>query len=190
MRWLSGRRIMAIAAALALGTSGCGVPTEAHPRMLDPSAAPYRAVAVTPEPAPTGSRLVHIFLVSGDILEPVARRVPSGGDVDTVLRALLAGPTEAESGRGLTSATPRELSSVVLSPSGVAVVGLPGESDAPGRSDEALGYAQIVLTLVELKDVDAVQFLRDGELLAVPRGDGSVTERPLTRSDFLDLLGA
>ena len=157
--------------------------------MLDPSAAPYRAVAVTPEPAPTGSRRVRIYLVRGEVLQAVDRRVPSAGDVDTVLRVLLAGATDEESGHGLTSATPREFSTVILSPSGVAIVGLPDEGEAPGRSDEALGYAQIVLTLVELKGVDAVQFVREGEVLAVPRGDGSVTERPLTRSDFLDLLG-
>ena len=66
-------------------------------------------------------------------------------------------------------------------------VQVPDRTPDAARSDEVLGYAQIVLTLTG-QGATAVRFTRDGEQLDVPRADGSLTAQPLVRGDYTSLL--
>ncbi len=71
---------------------------------------------------------------------------------------------------------------------GIAVVELAEEAVAGGRSDEVLAYAQLVATLDAFPEVKAVQFVRDGEPLPVPAGDGVLTRRPVSLADYRQQL--
>ncbi len=51
-----------------------------------------------------------------------------------------------------------------------------------------LALAQVVTTLAGLPEVTAVRFVRDGQDLPVPRGDGAIVPGPLTAADYRDLL--
>lgn len=185
----SARRDSALAISLALALCGCGIAGESKPRLLDPNAALYRELAASPSAAPTGPARVRVYLVRDNSLVAVVRSVPSLADLSAVAQALLVGATKSESDAGLTSAAPRQVNSVTLGPGGVAVVDLPvAATGDQARSDETLGFAQLVLTLDDLPTVQAVRFTKDGSPLAVPRGDGSITDVPLTRRDYLDLL--
>jgi spore germination protein GerM len=44
---------------------------------------------------------------------------------------------------------------------------------------------QIVLTMTTRRDVGRVRFLLDGEPVSVPRRNGTVTDDPVTRADYL-----
>ena len=54
-------------------------------------------------------------------------------------------------------------------------------------ADQLVAMAQLTYTLTELSGVDRVGFLRGQEPLAVPRPDGTVSDGPVTRSDFATL---
>ncbi len=171
-----------------LGVSACGIHAESAPRPLDAAAGPFRDVGQAPTPAPTGSGRALIYLVQDGHLVAVTRRVPAPPTPADALAALLSGPTGREGHAGLTTSVLTGTSLDQQSPTAANVdVPLPVGSEY-GRSDEVLGYAQVVLTLTSLPGVTSVQFLRNGQPLDVPRGDGSLARTPLTRRDYAALL--
>lgn len=181
---------LGLCASLLLGSSACGIHSESAPRPLDDAAAPFREVRQGPTPAPTGTARALVYLVQDRRLVAVTRRVPAPPTPLAALAALQSGPSGGESDAGLTTsvlagftldAKPRVGAKVNID------VPLPVSSDS-GRTDEVLGYAQVVLTLTSVPGVTSVQFLRKGETLDVPRGDGSLARVPLTRRDYASLL--
>lgn len=174
---------------LLLGTAACGVPADSAPRPIE-GRGPNAELGRSPSPAPTGTARAVVYLVRDDRLVAVVRGVPAPASADDVLAVLAEGPTGRESDAGLSTAV---LSGTALDTerrsAGIAFVAVPteGASDS-GRSDEVLGFAQVVLTLTSLTEVTGVRFLRDGNLLDVPRADGSLSREPLTRRDYTDLL--
>ncbi|MEU8664244.1 hypothetical protein AB0C31_47320, partial [Actinoplanes philippinensis] len=69
-----------------------------------------------------------------------------------------------------------------------AAVEIAAPEEGAGRVVEALAYGQIVCTLTSRTGIAAVTFLRNGQRLQVPDGDGAVTEEPLTASDYRVLI--
>ena len=63
-----------------------------------------------------------------------------------------------------------------------------GFADAAPR-EQLLGLAQLVYTATELGAVDTVRFEIDGQQVAVPRADGSVTDQGVRRVDYAALKG-
>lgn len=175
------------AALTSVVMSSCGVGPQERPQLLRAQDAPAGALA-SPSPAVSGAARVLVYLVNDGVLVAVSRAVPPAPTAQTVLQALLAGPTRREKDAGLVSAVPP---SVVLAAGVTGVVHVdvpPRDSASAGRTDEILGYAQIVLTLTTLRAVTGVEFDRDGKPLPVPRSDGSLTPGPLTRRDYVALL--
>ena len=168
--------------------TGCGVNAESSPRALSVTSGPFERLNASPTPAPTGVGHALIYLVQDGALVAVTRRVPTQPQPQDVLQALLAGPSGRESAAGLTTAVPADVT--VQSTKGAVVQLLLAGSAAPDaqRSDEVLGLAQLVVTLTGLRGVSAVEFVRDGHVLAVPRADGQLSTAPLTRKDYLTLL--
>jgi spore germination protein GerM len=181
---------LGLGAVLLLGSSACGIHGESAPRPLDAAAAPFREVRQAPTPAPTGTGRALVYLVQDGRLVAVTRRVPAPPTPAAALAALQSGPTGPESDAGLTTSVPAgsTLNEQPSTSTNVNVdVPLPVGSGS-GRSDEVLGYAQVVLTLTSVPGVTSVHFLRRGQSLDVPRGDGSLTSTPLTRRDYASLL--
>lgn len=179
-----------LAALLALPVLvGCGIPQDEQPRALDPAAAPFRVFASQAAPTPEGELAAELWLVRGDRPEPVVRAVPRPGSPEQVLEQLLAGPTETESEAGLSTAIPTafELDDVQVE-DGIAVVSLEGLGDQV-RNDNNVAFAQIVATLDARPDIEGVRFRTGDTDLQVPRGDGSLTDAPVNRESYAELLG-
>ncbi|MEV7332169.1 GerMN domain-containing protein [Micromonospora sp. NPDC093244] len=186
---MTGRRLTALALVALL--SGCGVPTDAAPRTVQPPPGPFPAPVPTDATVPAGRFDETVCLVRDNHIVPVLRRVHRPSGADEQLRHLLAGPTAGERDDDLASALPGAVNAAGVRVTGTqahVVVDEPG-TDA-GRSDEVLAFGQIVCTLTGRDDVTTVVFLRDGRPLGVPRADGSLSTRPLTRADYAPLIRA
>ena len=181
------RRLVALLALPVL--VACGVPQEDEPRALNPADAPFRVFASDAAPTPEGELAAELWLVRGDRPEPVVRAVPRPGSPEQVLEQLLAGPTESESEAGLSTAIPTafELDGVEVE-DGIAVVTLEGLGDQV-RNDNNVAFAQIVATLDARPDIQGVRFRTGDTDLQVPRGDGSLTDAPVNRESYAELLG-
>lgn len=177
-----------LALLVALVLTGCGVPTDAEPRALDAAEAPFQVFSSSAPPAPTGDGRVALYFVRDDRVVLQTRAVERSTDVEALLKLLLEGPTPQQVEAGIRSALPTTFSieSVEVGRNGVAVVTLGGESTQISTSP--LGFAQVVATLTAPGRAEAVRFRLDGEDLPVPRGDTSLTEEPVDRSDYAELL--
>ncbi|CAN5340920.1 hypothetical protein BH24ACT10_BH24ACT10_05500 [soil metagenome] len=178
----------AFALLLALVLTSCGVPTDREPRALDATEAPFQVFSSTAPPAPSGDGRVALYFVRDDRVVLQTRAVERSTDVDQLLDLLLEGPTPQQIEAGIRSALPTTLSvaEVEVGRKGVAVVTLGGESTQISTSP--LGFAQVVATLTAPGRAQSVRFRLDGQDLPVPRGDTSLTEEPVDRSDYADLL--
>lgn len=185
------RRLAAPAIALILAVlTGCGIPAENSPRQIEPPGGSSGSTAPTaPISAPAGSVVERLCLVKDDKLVSVERRTRSEPTVDAQLQHLAAGPTEAESDDGLTSAlTGTSVVAGVELVGSEATVEVGNSLDGPSRSDDVLAYGQIVCTLDARSDVSGVSFIQHGQRLGIPRADGSLSEGPLTMADYATLI--
>lgn len=178
------RRLALLAVLLV---AACGVPVDDSPRDLGGSQVVYGSNA--PAPDRFGPAVERLYLVRDGKLVRVLRRTPAPRAPSQMVEDLVAGPTRAEQQDGLGSALSQmRVGSTIVSQRRAAVeIGAP---PVPGaRSDEVLAYAQIVCTLTSQgAEVGTVSFTRDGQTLAVPRGDGSLSTGPLTIADYAELI--
>src|SRR6188474_1202003 len=119
-------------AALAAGCDGAGD---------GDSSATTTTTATTPTTTSPGATSVAVYFLRDGKVAPVRRRVPATTAVArAAMRALLAGPTEAERDAGLVSAIPEgtSLRDIALA-DGVATVDLDGRFDEGGGSASMLG---------------------------------------------------
>jgi hypothetical protein len=170
----------------ALAVAGCGIPQDEQPRALGPGEAPFRGFDEEPEasPSPEGDVEVELWYVQGDRLVPVTRPVGGGGP-RSVLAALFDGVTEPERAGGLSSALTGVTFRSVDVTDRIAVVTLEGLNEQV----QVTAFGQIVVTLDGRPDVDGVRFRAAGTDIQVPRGDGSLTDAPVNRQSYAELLG-
>lgn len=181
--------LLALGLATALAATGCGVPTDAQARALDPSAAPYQVVTRQRTAPPTGTFRIVVYLVRDGALLPVPRRVPSSPTPEQVLAALAAGPTPTEQAEGVSTGLPVDGDISLSGLEGTtATVSVPAAAGTSSRSDAVLAFGQVVLSLTALPTVNGVLFQQDGNALQVPRSDGSLSTGPLVRLDYRDLI--
>jgi spore germination protein GerM len=183
------RALPAGLALVVLACSACGVGVDRHARPLDPDAAPYRIVTQDRSAPPTGAHRIVLYFVRDGALVPVARRISQRPTPAAVLKALSAGPSTSDQESGLTSGLPLGVDAKVDKSSGsIVTVSLPAPADSSTRTDSVLAFGQLVLTLTALPAVTGVLFSQDGKPLQVPRSDGSLSDTPLTRLDYRDLV--
>lgn len=164
-----------------------------------PSEAPGASPTAAPstQPSPAGTIIVRAYFVLGgepgtDGLVPVLREIPETTSVaKAAMRALLAGPTAAESaGRTITSGVPDGSRLLGLSiRNGVATVDLSTEFDSGGGS-ASMQYrlGQVVYTLTQFSTVKSVVFQVEGQTVTVFGSEGIVLDGPVARDDYYDLL--
>jgi Sporulation and spore germination len=171
-------------AGLLLLLTACGgaarataIPSDEIPFSLAGSSAP-------PPPATALASFSLAFVLRGRLVD-VTRQLSSRLPVESVLTALLDGPTAREDARGITSEIPsqtRLLTESVVG--GVVQVNLSREFQGAGSSQSALlRVAEVVRTLTSLKGVSVVRFLIDGVFVSVPTDNG-VVDRPVGASDY------
>ena len=178
-------RLGLLLVALLAGLAACGVPAEEGPRVIAPTADNALPTAAPTPLGPAGGAEVTFCLTRDEQLVEVTRRVTRVPDVGDSIEDLLAGPTEEESALGLGTALGGApvVTDVRLDDS-VAVLTLRSDAREGSRTDDVLALGQVVCTLTARKDVTGVAFEQDGERVAVPRGDGSLTREPLRIGDF------
>ncbi|MER7246953.1 GerMN domain-containing protein [Kribbella sp. NPDC000426] len=173
--------------------AGCGVPVQRQPAPIDPAAVPSRlqgSGSATPGPASAtpGKPAIQVVFVRKDQLVTFVRNAPSPAPTDrlqTVISALLAGPSATEQGDGVTSALPPELTLTVAGVQGKRVdLELSGETDGRSATENVLAVGQIVLSVTALPTIDEVSFSRNGQPVEALLADGALTADPLTASDY------
>jgi len=163
-----------------------------------PSASSDPGSSAAPTATPSGTTLVRAYFWLGggpgsEGLVAVLRSIPSTKGVATAaVNALLEGPTDAESGRSITSAVPdgSQLLGVTID-SGVATVDLSAEFESGGGSASVLTrLGQVVYTLTQFPTIKSVTFQIEGVTKTTFSSEGVVLDKPVTRADYVDLLPA
>jgi hypothetical protein len=176
--------------AAAAAVTACGVSPEDTARPVEPPAGVQQSWAEQSPPASdSGTVPVRLYLVRDDELVPTTRYVPTEPGVDELVDDLLAGPTDSEQRTGLTSALLGGDIIVDVRPADrIAVVELAAGLYETNRTDQVLAFAQIVCTLTANSRITGVSFTRGGQVVGVPRADGSLAEGPLAAADYAALL--
>ncbi len=148
--------------------------------------------STTSSTAPTGGQSVDIYLVKdASYAVAVTRTVPATPDAPgNAIRALIEGPTDAETDEGLSTAIPSDtlLLGIVIE-DGLATIDLGQDFEAGGGSLAMLSrLAQTVYTLTQFPTVAAVQFKLDGRPITVFSGEGILLEKPVTRGEYASVL--
>lgn len=185
-----GRGAAIVTVSWMLAT-GCATRPESSARRIDRSTVPFGLLARDQGAGTSdlGDGVLALYYVGADRLVEVARSTPEPEGAGVALEALLDGPTDLELANGLATALPTSgIARLVDTANGTALVRL-----APGFRDgtvpnQATALAQIVYTLTAVPGITAVQFSVDDQRVAVPRADGSLTERPVGPDDYAALL--
>ncbi|MEV4704327.1 GerMN domain-containing protein [Actinoplanes sp. NPDC049316] len=169
--------------------ASCGLPAEDEPHAVE---LPQRALtSPTPGAAgadPPGAVAEVLCLVRDGRLVQTVRRVGAAPTPQRQAEHLVAGPTEAERATGLSTMLAGTSLRVDVPRGGTeARVEVAGEQGS-ARSDETIAYGQLVCTLTSRPDVNSVVFTRNGEVLQVPRADGSLSRGPLGITDYARLI--
>lgn len=183
---MRGRAVVAgLLAALLL--PGCGVPQDDAPRALEPREVPFASPTDSPVAEPAGDREVALGFVREGSVVLSSRTVEDPRTPEEVLELLFAGPSPDEFADGLSSLLPSTVGVQDVEVTGGTAVVTLGGPDSEVLRLQPLAYAQIVATLTPGR-ASGVRFRLDDTDLRVPRGDGSLTDQPLARRDYADLL--
>ncbi len=190
------RRIAALATVwtAVLGLAGCGIPPDKSATLAAPDSVPFDLLGQTPSVTATTlpfaqTEKATLFLVQGERLAAVQRELPAPVSVESVLEALVDGPTSTEVQLGLRTAlltTPGLVRSGGVS-GGIATIDLGGPFTEIAGRDQIVALAQIVSTVTGLPGVGRVRFTLDGNPVGILRGDGAVTTETVSRDDYATL---
>jgi spore germination protein GerM len=188
-----GLRVVALATIVGL-LGACGVRAQSQPQEIAPGDVPFdlaeRAPGATTSTTAVGTSSYELYFVANDVLRPVTRTSESRPPPRSVLQRLVAGPNDSEQEQGLRSVLAPDISvDDVVVDDGVATIVLGGgDASNSGAAGQALGVAQIVYTLTGLPGIREVRFVVDGRTSEVPRGDGTLSKQPVSRSDYPDAV--
>lgn len=186
-------------AALAAGCGGAAqTATPSSPSSTpSASASPSPSGSTTASPAPSSTpavtdTTVAVYFLHDEHVTPVGRTVRPTAVATEAVRALLAGPTAAESHEGLTSSIPAgtSLRSIAIT-GGTAVVDLSAAYGSGGGSlSMSTRLGQLVATLTQFPNVRDVRLWLDGKPAETLGGEGLVVDRPLGLADVESSLPA
>jgi len=184
----------ALAAAVALGLTGCGVPIDKQPAALSRHGIPFgllNPTSATSSPTATTSPIevpVQVFLIDPtDHLVAVGRDVSvRPPDLQSVLGALVAGPTATESGAGLQTALAQTTVIDASIAGGIATVNLGGTFGQLVGPPQIQAVAQVVFTASSLPGITGVTFELSGSPVEVPVASG--VEVPIANTSQFAIL--
>jgi spore germination protein GerM len=193
VRRLVVRRLAAPGALLVAGICalGCAIPTQSDPVSIAPSKVPFGLLnrhpptTTTTLPKPSALVPVKVFFLNsnaGNQLTPANRVVSAPAPLTAILSALLAGPSSAEQGIGITTAIPNDvnvLSATTSAPNVVTVNFSSGFGQIIGSATEE-AVAQVVTTVAtENGATTGVIFEIEGQRISVPLANGSQVPGPV-----------
>lgn len=166
-------------------------PAGASTSTTDPAETTTSTTTATDTTVPAATSTISVYFVEGTSnAAATSRTAPVNEVAATAVAALIAGPTEAERARGLSTQFPPD--SLLLGlriADGTATVDMSREFEAGGGSFSMLArLAQLVYTLTDFPTVDRVQLLLDGEHRQTFSGEGVLIGEPMTRDDFFSAL--
>jgi hypothetical protein len=183
--------VLLLLVLMASVTASCGVPTDRSARRIDPDEVPFGLLSASPTPepsAPRGSERRQVFFVRDTGLVGVSRGL-AAPTVTALIGALLGGPTDDESSRGLRTAIPAGTVLHGTQRAGdLVTLDLSDQLLQVRGAEQTLAIAQIVFTATAAPGVRSVQLRLNGQSLQVPRGDGTLSDT-VGRSDYPGLLG-
>lgn len=191
---------MAMVAVLAIVATACGSDgaTDAGPVPGRPETTvtttdtPATAPGTTPATTAAGTTQLSVWLARGEKLEPVTRTVPSVPRIGAeAVKALLAGPTAAETRDGFTTAVPTETRflNLTIDAAGIAKVDLSRDFESGGGTlGLTMRLAQVTCTVGQFPTVKGVRFALNGELVSVFSGNGIVIDKPVTCDSYREVL--
>jgi len=186
-------RTFALAALVLVVGAGCGVSGQQRASVIPRADVPSALWEPSPPPVSPSpaypAATIYLVEAKDGVLVPVHRSQQQASTLFALMQSLLAGPTDAEVSRGLTSALTAVSKINNVSRSGtLATIDLGSSfSEIRGQS-QILATAQIVLTAVSFPGVDSVLIELDGHPVTVPLADGTLTSRPLRADDYSCLL--
>ena len=185
--------VMRVAALLLLLLPACGVQAADHASTAGPEEVPFDLLSPATSSSTTTlpeltSSAVTVWMVADDHLVALQRTVARPVTLERVLAALAEGPTENEAALGIRSAlTGARMGESADVTADVAIIDLVAEFGEAAPREQLLALAQLVYTATELPGVAVVSFEIDGTPIEVPKADGSLTDRPVTRADYASL---
>jgi hypothetical protein len=188
--------LRAVTMGLCLVMSACGVPGGGSVTRVDDADVPYRlldpADTETSPPADLDESAPLVFWLRGERLVPESGTATCAQEpadaAALLLEALVAGPTEDSRADGWTSAITPESTLGVAGISGATLQVEVDPDTSVGAELLPVAVAQIVLTVTTAAGVDSVSLVSDGETVLAPLPDGVLTDEPVGRADYQDLL--
>jgi spore germination protein GerM len=197
----------ALAAAVVLTFTACGIPADESPRAISSDEQTPAVTEPTTTTTADGQTLraelyFTIFDGNRDNLVAVSREVPAGGaptpSPATVLGNLLDGVIPGEQASGdvanpdnIVTKIPADTalaSQPVLDERGTLTIDLNPAINSAQSDGARLAYGQLVCTATALDEVRDVQFSVEGERVGAPSGEGDNQMTPLTCEDYANLL--
>ena len=165
---------------------------QSQPKTVAPADVPFdlaQRAPSTPTIPANGPFSYELYFVSRERLSPVTRSAKSEPTATATMRNLVRGPNQTEVEEGLRTLLAPDVSvENVTVRDGLATVSLAGAGASRVATDEqATGIAQLVYTATGIPGVDRVQFEVGDKSTEVPRGDGSLSSRPVSRADYPDV---
>jgi spore germination protein GerM len=185
-------RIGCIAVACGFGAlvSACGTGAQSEPVKLSKRQVPFELLAAptttTPTTAaPTRKYPFVVYFETNDGIVFAVRTSGTAPKPQTVAAALLEGPTGEETQVGMrTAIPPRAVARVSNAVRGMVTVDLNPAFAQVVLAEQKIALTQLVYTMTSLHGVNQVQFLLDGQRISVPRGNGTLTDKPVKRADY------
>jgi spore germination protein GerM len=180
------------ATALAITASGCGIAPQSTAQPFNVPANQFTSPTTLP-PTPHPGQAVDVFFLTNDYLVASVRHLPRGKltfdhELQLALNFLDAGPTSAEFGLGVTTAlsvVPAAAVTVIGKVTDrVASVDLDSTFDDLDTTELFQADGQIVFTLTQFHEVDAVNLLLNGEKIAYLPDGGVIRNRSVNRADY------
>ena len=201
-------RVLAfVVASLLIGA--CGVPsngdvmpiskTELPPELNEVKIAPTTTSTIVPESAKeteasiaeVANETVELYFISANRVVATSLSIASPATTSQVLASLVSGPPSGDTGLGLRSALPPSLEASVTVLKGIAQIDTSGQFLALLTPiDQRLAIAQLVMTFTRRPGVGQVIFSVDGQVVAVPRGRGDLSQpgSAVSFDDYSSLL--
>ena len=149
---------------------------------------PHPPTTTTTQPKPSSYVAVQVFFLNAtNVMTPVQRFVAAPAPLTAVITSMLAGPTKAETTKGLTTAIPSNVSVLsATTQAGIVTVNMNAAFGAITGTNIELAVAQIVATVcAENGPTTGVLFEIDGQRISVPIANGSQVNSPVYLFDFL-----
>jgi spore germination protein GerM len=165
-------------------------PTTAPPTTIPPSTVPQTSTTTVTSVAPptTIPAAIALYFVMGDRLIKVVRRTEEPADAEALISLLVLGPFFDDNVPFARTAIEFGDIERVTVAGGIATVDLGAKFGDLPSAERRRAVSQLVMTLAGRPGVGPVRFRLNGQAIAVPRGNGSIAGRTVSRDDYVALV--